>query len=89
QDAVINTKANQTDLNATNAQVATNTTNIGTLQGQMATKADQSALDATNANVATNTQNIAANTAAIATKADTSYVDGQNQAQDAVINTKA
>ena len=50
------TKANQSDLNTTNANVATNTSDIATLK---TSKANQSDLNTTNSNVATNTSDIA------------------------------
>ncbi|MCK6053523.1 ESPR-type extended signal peptide-containing protein, partial [Moraxella osloensis] len=80
-------KANQTDLDATNANVTANTNAI-------ATKADKTALDTTNATVATKAnqsdldttnKNVTANTNAIATKADKTALDTTN----ATVATKA
>ncbi|WP_058948597.1 ESPR-type extended signal peptide-containing protein, partial [Acinetobacter parvus] len=73
-------KANQTDLDATNANVTANTNAI-------ATKADKTALDTTNATVATKAnqsdldttnKNVTANTNAIAAKADKTALDTTN-----------
>ena len=84
-----NAKANQTDLDKTNQQVATNTSAISNLTTTVDSKANQADLSVTNQRVATNTSAIGNLNNVVVTKADQSYVDNQNQAQDTVIASKA
>ena len=79
-ESVLSSKASNTDLQAVSGQVSTNTTNIGTISGDVATKASNTDLQAVSGQVSANTTNIGTISGDVATKAsntDLQAVSGQ------------